>query len=110
MNFRNLLQVISKPLSVKPGVILLLSILFLTGLNGQQEQFSRAQQLALSGQHAEAEEVLRQLASDHPDDLPAALLRAHNLSWGGQRSLAIDAFNAILQRHPGQVDALTGLG
>lgn len=109
MNFKSLYFTFIPASCHKLGVILLFSLLGLTNLNAQQEQFSRAQQLALSGQHAEAEKVLRQLASDHPDDLPAALLRAHNLSWGGQYSRAIDAFNAILQQHPGQVDALTGL-
>lgn len=79
-------------------------------LTAQQEQFSRAQQLASSGQHVEAEAVLENLTAAHPAHLPALLLRAHNFSWNGQHRRAIDAFGAILQEHPGEVDALVGLG
>ncbi|MCB0566390.1 MAG: tetratricopeptide repeat protein [Phaeodactylibacter sp.] len=107
MNFKSLYFVFLKPSQGKLGLLLLLSFL---QLKGQQEQFSQAQQLAISGQHSEAEALLGELTAAHPDYLPAALLRAHNLSWSGQYRQSIDAFNAILQQQPGQTDALVGLG
>ena len=109
MNFKSLYSIFLKPAQGKPGPILLLSFWCLTQLNAQEQQFSQAQQLAISGQHAEAEALLGPLTAAHPDYLPAALLRAHNLSWSGQYLLSIDAFNTILQQRPGQDEALVGL-
>ncbi|MCO6479584.1 MAG: tetratricopeptide repeat protein [Phaeodactylibacter sp.] len=90
--------------------VIFLSLCSTSSLSAQPEQFSRAQQLAGSGQHGEAEAVLESLIATHPDHLPALLLRAHNYSWSGQHRRAIEAFGAILQEHPGEVDALVGLG
>lgn len=109
MNFRSLIDTFIRPFPLKPGAFLLVSILYVTGLRAQQQQFTQAQQLAFSGQHAEAEAILAPLATAHPDFLPAALLRAHNYSWSGQYDKAIAAFQAILQQLPGQEDALVGM-
>ncbi|MCB0546790.1 MAG: tetratricopeptide repeat protein [Phaeodactylibacter sp.] len=110
MNFKSLHSNLNGLSFGKVGATLLFTLLLLANLGAQQEQFSQAQQLAVSGQHAEAEAILGQLAAAHPDYLPAALLRAHNFSWSGQHRRSIDAFQAILGQQPGQVDALAGLG
>lgn len=78
-------------------------------LQAQLGTVEDAQQLAARGAYAEAEQLLTQLLSQNPDDLPAQLLQAHNQSWQRKYTEAIKGYGQILARHPGHTEATNGL-
>ncbi len=89
-------------------ILLVCSLPFIS--QAQHLELEQARQLAISNQHQAAETQLSALVQQYPDFLPAELLRAHNLSWGRQYALAIQAFEHILDKEPNNHDALIGLG
>ncbi len=79
-----------------------------TTLLAQENNFTLAQSLATSGEHAKANTILESHLLQFPEDFSAQLLQAHNLSWWKHYDEAITAFDRILKRQPETLDALVG--
>lgn len=103
--------------AAKPDAALLVAVLALilaffpvrTAVGGEVS-LDEAARLAVSGEHAAAEERYSQLLEADPGRLEAYLGRAHVRSWQGKYASAEEDFLAVLKKEPENVDALTGLG
>lgn len=79
-------------------------------LSAQYSKYEKAQQLAFSAQHKEAETLLNQLNQDFPEFLTGQLLRAYNHAWWKKYDIAIAEFYEILEKDSKNIEALNGLG
>lgn len=83
--------------------------LMLLTLTAHGEILKEAEDLAFSGNHAEAEAAYDRFLEVNPDHLKARIGRAYVRSWRGHQKSAQKEFISILKAEPRNSDALVGL-
>lgn len=76
----------------------------LKGLN-VVELFSRARELAFTGQYEDARLILRRVLRERPNYHDARLLLGRTYGWDGMYDLAESEFNEVIRRNPEVADA-----
>jgi YaiO family outer membrane protein len=90
--------------------VALLSVALVAGAQQAPDAREKAEQLARSGEHAEALRQFQAIAAANPDDIEARLWIGRLHALMGHQRRAVDVFQSIIASNPDHVEALIGAG